>query len=158
MDHDENREADVQIKEILDYYGGRGDRGAQVTVVEMLRELQDVQGYLSPGILAAAAETAGVKESTMRAILKRFPSLKTAPYRHEIVVCLGKNCGGRNMEVLQELRRRLETGPDGISADGNVKVSTRSCLKSCRTAPNVMVDGEICSGLSAGEIFRRVEG
>ena len=40
MDHDENREADVQIKEILDYYGGRGDRGAQETVVEMLRERQ----------------------------------------------------------------------------------------------------------------------
>lgn len=94
----------------------------------------------------------------MRAILKRFPSLKTAPYRHEIVVCLGKNCGGRNMGVLQELRRRLKTGPDGISADGNVKVSTRSCLKSCRTAPNVMVDGEMCSGESAEGILGRVVG
>lgn len=73
MDHDENREADVQIKEILDYYGGRGDRGAQETVVEMLRELQDVQGYLSPGVLAAAVETAGVKEATMRANLKTLP-------------------------------------------------------------------------------------
>ena len=113
---------------------------------------------MHPGVLAAAVETAGVKESTMRAILKRFPSLKTAPYRHEIVVCLGKNCGGRNMEVLQELRRRLETGPDGISADGNVKVSTRSCLKSCRTAPNVMVDGKICSGESAEGILGRVVG
>ncbi|WP_024736011.1 NAD(P)H-dependent oxidoreductase subunit E [Enterocloster asparagiformis] len=158
MDDSETRDTEVQIREILDYYGGREDRASQETVVEMLRELQDAQGFLSPGILAAAAETAGVKESTVRAILKRCPSLKTAPYRHEIVVCLGKNCGGRNIEVLQELRRRLKTGPDGISADGRVKVSTRSCLKSCRTAPNVMVDGKICSGVSAEGILGRVEG
>ena len=158
MDHSENRDPEVSIREILDYYGGREDRASQETVVEMLRELQDTQGFLSPGILATAAETAGVKESTVRAILKRYPSLKTAPYRHEVVVCLGKNCGGRNIEVLQELRRRLKTGPDGISADGSVKVSTRSCLKSCRTAPNVMVDGKICPGLNAGEILARVVG
>lgn len=158
MDHSKNRDAEVQIREILDYYRGREDRASQETVVDMLRELQEAQGFLSPGLLAAAVETAGVKESTMRAILKRFPSLKTAPYRHEIVVCLGKNCGGRNMGILQELRRGLKTGPDGISADGNVKVGTWSCLKSCRTAPNVMVDGKICSGLSAEEILGRVEG
>lgn len=158
MDHSENRDAEVQIREILDYYGGREDRASQETVVEMLRELQDAQGYLSPGILAAAAETAGVKESTVRAILKRCPSLKTTPYRHEIVVCLGKNCGGKNMGVVQELRRRLKIGPDGISADGSVKMSTRPCLKSCRTAPNVMVDGKLCPGLTAGEILRIVEG
>ncbi len=95
MDHSKNRDAEVQIREILDYYRGREDRASQETVVDMLRELQEAQGFLSPGLLAAAVETAGVKESTMRAILKRFPSLKTAPYRHEIVVCLGKNCGGR---------------------------------------------------------------
>lgn len=79
MDHSETRDTEVQIREILDYYGGREDRASQETVVEMLRELQDAQGFLSPGILAAAAETAGVKESTVRAILKRCPSLKTAP-------------------------------------------------------------------------------
>ena len=158
MQSGDNEKMDTEVRQILDYYRGLPDRGSQEVIVSMLRELQDAQGFLSPGILAAAAETAGVKESTVRAILKRCPSLKTAPYRHEIVVCLGKNCGGRNIEVLQELRRRLKTGPDGISADGRVKVSTRSCLKSCRTAPNVMVDGKICSGLSAEEILGRVEG
>ena len=42
MDHSETRDTEVQIREILDYYGGREDRASQETVVEMLREADPV--------------------------------------------------------------------------------------------------------------------
>ena len=40
-------EAD-RIREILDYYRGQRDRSEQSTAVEMLRELQEVRGFLTP--------------------------------------------------------------------------------------------------------------
>ncbi len=153
---DDHEKTEARVREILEDYGGLTDCSSQETMVSMLRELQEACGFLSPAILQRAAEAAGVKESTVRAILKHYPSLKAAPYTHEIVVCLGKNCAGRNTPVLKELRRRLKTGSDGISADKTTKLSTRSCLKSCRTAPNIQVDGKICSGKSAEEILRLV--
>ena len=159
MDDSETRDTEVQIREILDYYGGREDRASQETVVEMLRELQDVCGWIGPSILEEAAQAAGVKVSLIQVIMKRYPSLKKSPYVHEIIVCTGRNCAGRdNLKVLQEVKRLLKIGSDGISEDGRVYMKTRACLKQCRTAPNIMVDGKICSGKSAEEIISMVMG
>ena len=77
----------------------------------------------------------------------------------QFVVCTGRNCAGRdNLKVLQEVKRLLKIGSDGISEDGRVYMKTRACLKQCRTAPNIMVDGKICSGKSAEEIISMVMG
>ena len=37
-------------------------------------------------------------------------------------------------------------------------MKTRACLKQCRTAPNIMVDGKIYSGKSVKEIVSMVTG
>lgn len=150
-------ETGTSVKEILDYYSGLKDRSSQEMIVNMLRELQEALGCISPAILEAAAKTAGVKPSTVQTILKRYPSLKQAPYVHEIVVCTGRNCAGANMDVLLELRQRLEVNRDGISGDGRIYLRTSSCLKHCRTAPNILVDGALCSGKSAKEILEMVK-
>ena len=61
-------EAD-RIREILDYYRGQRDRSEQSTAVEMLRELQEVRGFLTPELKKAAAETAGVSEKLIDCLL-----------------------------------------------------------------------------------------
>lgn len=146
-----------QIKEVLDYYKSLPDRADQEVIVSMLRELQEICGCISPDTLEAAAGTASVKLSTMQAIVKRYPSLKLSPYVHEITVCIGKNCGSRgNLELLSEMKRRLKTDKDGISGDKRVCLKTRPCLKQCRTAPNVMVDGTVYSAINADELMKLV--
>ena len=155
--HDEKM--DTEVREILDYYRRLPDCGSQEVIVSMLRELQDVCGWIGPSILEEAAQAAGGKVSLIQVIMKRYPSLKKSPYVHEIIVCTGRNCAGRdNLKVLQEVKRLLKIGSDGISEDGRVYMKTRACLKQCRTAPNIMVDGKICSGKSAEEIISMVMG
>ena len=106
---------------------------------------------LHPG---GGGTAAGVKVSLIQVIMKRYPSLKKSPYVHEIIVCTGRNCAGRdNLKVLQEVKRLLKIGSDGISEDGRVYMKTRACLKQCRTAPNIMVDGKICSGKVQRRLF-----
>lgn len=159
MQSGDNEKTDTEVREILDYYKGLPERGSQEVIVSMLRELQDVCGWIGPSVLEEAAQTAGVKESLIEIIMKRYPSLKKSPYVHEIIVCTGQNCASRdNLKLLQELRQRLKIGGDGISQDGRIYMKTRACLKQCRTTPNIMVDGKIYSGKSVKEIVSMVTG
>ena len=85
----------AQIREILDYYRGQRDRSDQSVIGEMLRELQEVRGFLSPELKKAAAETAGVSEKLIDILVRRYPSLKEAAFEHEILACTGARCGSR---------------------------------------------------------------
>ena len=76
MQINENEARDDQTREILDYYRGLPERSSQEAIVEMLRELQDIHGCISPYMLEQAAEAAGVRDSMVQAICKRYPSLK----------------------------------------------------------------------------------
>ena len=119
MQINENEARDDQTREILDYYRGLPQRSSQETIVEMLRELQDVHGCISPYMLEQAAEAAGVRDSMVQAICKRYPSLKTAPYNHEIILCTGRNCASKgSLTVMDELKKRLGVGKTAYQRTG----------------------------------------
>lgn len=131
-----------KIKEILDWYAGQKDRGTQEQIVQMLRELQEAEGFLTKDLQERAAGAAGVKLSMIQAIVRMYPSLKEADYRHVIVVCSGERCAAKQGgEILNAVRRRLGVSGDGLSADGKILLRTQNCLKQCRTSPNLMIDG-----------------
>ena len=141
-------EAD-RIREILDYYRGQRDRSEQSTAVEMLRELQEVRGFLTPELKKAAAETAGVSEKLIDILVRRYPTLRESAIEHEILACTGERCGNRQgAELLGALRKELGIGKDGLSSDGRVLLRTRCCLKRCRTAVNMDIDGPAYRGLT----------
>ena len=52
-----------QLQEIFDYYKEQPDRSSQEMVVALLRELQEVQGYISPQLKEQVLELTGVKET-----------------------------------------------------------------------------------------------
>lgn len=157
MQIQENEDKETQTHEILEYYKSLKDRSSQDTIVEMLRELQDLHGCISPALKEMAAEAAGVKNSMIQTIIKRMPSLRESAYAHEIVLCTGGRCASKgNMDVLNQLKQRLGINAEGISKDGKVCLKTRACLKHCRTAPNVMIDGCLHCGKKADEIIKMV--
>lgn len=158
MQFGQNEDRDSRTEEILNYYGSLPDRNSQENIVAMLRELQEVNGCIGPALTQQAAQTAGVKAAVIQVILKRYPSLKPAPFFHEIVVCTGRSCAGKgNGELLQDLKIRLNIKKNGISADGKVCLRTRNCLKNCRTAPNILVDGVLYSGKTVDEIIKIIK-
>jgi NADH:ubiquinone oxidoreductase subunit E len=135
-----------QVQEILDYYSKQRDRHEQAVIVEMLRELQEAEGFITPELVEQAAQTAGVSASFIKILIHTYPSLKEAPYKHEIVVCTGGQCGNKaGLLILQKIREELGIEKDGLSADGQIMLKTRGCLKQCRTAPNFYLDGKLCS-------------
>ena len=126
----------------------------------MLREIQEVEGYIPREAQEIAAEKIGIKTTVLTCIIQRYPSLKGADYAHEMVLCSGARCGCKGgPEIIEAVKRELKIGKDGMSANKKVHVVTRNCLKQCKTSPNMLVDGKLYSGLTvekAIEIVRKL--
>lgn len=139
-----------QLEEIFSYYDKVNKPAQQDDVVNMLREIQELCGFISPEMKQRAADTLGVKEAVLTCLIRRFPSLKEADYQHTVIVCTGERCGRKQgIEVYQAVKRELQIegknpfGKPVLSKNGKVLMKTQNCLKQCRTAPNLMIDGKV---------------
>ena len=149
-----------KIEEIIEYYAGERNPKEQENLVAMLREIQEVEGYIPKEAQEKAAEKIGIKTTVLSCITQRYPSLKGENYGHEIVLCSGARCGCKGgPEIIDAVKKELKIGKDGISANRKVHVVIRNCLKQCKTSPNMMIDGKLYSGLTvekALEIVRKL--
>lgn len=141
------------IQEILEYYAGRRDKTDQTVLVELLREIQEVCGCVPPDVQHEAAAACGVPQSLIVGLVRRYPSLREAAYRHVITACTGRCClGKQGGAVLEALRRELGVENEGISQDGSILLKTQICLKSCGSAPNLRIDGTLIPHVSPEQI------
>lgn len=146
------------LEDIWAYYGGLKERSEQETIVSMLRELQDVCGFLPPYIQEKSAEVCGVELSLIQLLMRMYPSLKQAPYEHEITVCSGARCGAKSgAEIIDAVQKQLRIGKDHISADGKWFLKVQNCLKHCKTSPNMMIDGTIYEHLDVEKAKKIIE-
>ena len=142
-----------KIEEILSYYSSLQDKEYQENIVSMLRELQEVAGYLTPELIELSANTAGVKTSFIQGIIRRFPTLKEAPYRHEILLCSGARCGSKGgAALILAVEKAFGMNGPGLSPDGSSFIRIRNCLKQCRTSPNMIIDGKLYSNFQLSDI------
>ena len=138
MQMEEEEQKERQWQEIVDYYGGQKDAKSQDNIVEMLREVQELYGYIPSEKTGAMADTLGVKQTLLLQLVKLYPSFKKAPYGHCITVCTGARCGSEgSAEVFEAVLKAVET-----SVSGAFKIMMKECLKQCKTAPNLMVDSD----------------
>lgn len=138
-----------QIDDILSYYGGMRDKKEQAVIVELLKELQEVNSFLTPELQQRAADTCGVTPSFIQLLIRTYPSLKKAPYAHEITMCSGARCHAKGgADLIREAKHLLKIGEDSLSADGKWLLKTQNCLKNCRTSPNMRIDGKLYSHMT----------
>ncbi len=95
-----------QLEEIFSYYNSIRKPVQQEDVVNMLREIQELYGFISPEMKQRVADTLEIKESVLTCLIKRFPGLKEADYQHVVTVCSGERCGKKNgNKILQAVHR-----------------------------------------------------
>ena len=68
MEEEEKKER--QWREIVDYYSSQRDAGSQENIVEMLREVQELYGYIPSEKTRAMAEATGVKQTLLLQLIK----------------------------------------------------------------------------------------
>lgn len=141
------------LDEIVAYYKRQGAPGDQTALIAMLKELQqECGGSLSAGVVRAAAQSCGVRESFLLAVIKRIPSLRLGE-GHLLELCGGPNCGKH---------RALAACAEQLCAasQGKVTLKFMPCMRMCGKGPNLRWDGVLHHGADEGllrDLFSRVK-
>lgn len=133
------------LNEIIGYYSSQPNAASQENLVAMLREVQELLGCIPVDIQEDISASLSLKPVIIRQLIKLFPSLTSAPRRHKITVCTGPSCSaGQPGLLLDALRESIRNKPFVLTA--------KSCLKQCRTAPNLRIDDDLYPSVKPDDI------
>ena len=121
------------MKDLLDYYKKQGAPGDQTALVNLLREVQREHGAVPKWAVAEIAESYGIKDSFLLAIIKRIPSLRLED-THLLQVCSGPNCG-KHTALAAEAKKLCK--PKGM------ELKYMGCQRMCGKGPNIRFDGKL---------------
>ena len=116
--------------------------------LELLHAAQARDGYLSADALEEIAATLEIPLAEVHSAASFYHYVRTDPDSTTPVgVCEGPVCrllAGTRAE--HELRRQLDLGPDGRSADGRYRYQGVPCPGLCDRAPALFLDGRFYAG------------
>ena len=139
------------IAEAIAYYQRQGAPADQTALISLLREVQQESGGRIPrAALPRIAETLGVKESFLEAVIRRIPSLGLSD-THCLEICAGKSCG-RSSTLGQFVEKTYGQQPKQF------ELRYVPCLYQCGKGPNIKWDGKVYNQADEDLIRRLVEG
>lgn len=121
------------MEEILTYYRKQGAPGDQTALVNLLKEVQAEYGALPQWAVGKIAESYGIKESFLLAIIKRIPSLRLQD-THLLELCAGPNCGKHTA---------LAAAAEKLCKEKGIPLKFIGCQRMCGKGPNLKWDGKL---------------
>ncbi|HCV14689.1 MAG TPA: NADP oxidoreductase, partial [Candidatus Accumulibacter sp.] len=125
-------------------------------LLQILREAQEILGYLPRPALTAIAEALDLPRARVEGVAGFYSFLHLAPvgrYR----VLFSDNVTDRmlgSVELMDRLCNRLWVERGKLSEDGLLSVDTTSCTGMCDQGPALLVNGQVLTRLSAERIDR----
>ena len=139
-----------EIGEALEYYGKQGAPSDQMTLVNLLKEMEKECGGISRTMVQETADYYKIKESLLLALIKRYPSLHLKD-SHCLEICCGSNCPKR-ADLAGFAEKTYGKHPSGF------ELKLVPCMRMCGKGPNIKWDGQIFHGADEALIRRLVEG
>jgi len=130
-------ELSTTLPAILARHGHDGTR-----LMQILRETQEAEGWLSPAVLTEIARAVGRPRAEVEGTAAFYSFFHTRP-RGKYCVLWSDNITDRmlgNRELMQALCAKLWLEPGRLSEDGLVSVNTTSCTGMCDQGPAVLVN------------------
>ena len=136
------------LEEAISYHRRQGTD--QQTIMALLREVQQEQGGSLPrAFLPEIAESFGVKESYLLAIIKRIPSLRLSDH-HTLEVCAGPNCGKH--------AALAAFAEENYGDRSDLTVKFVPCMRLCGKGPNIKLDGQLYHRADEALLRRLISG
>jgi NADH:ubiquinone oxidoreductase subunit E len=131
-----------QIDRVIDE-----NRAVPGSIITVLRESQNVVGYLPVGLLDYIAAGLNVPASDVYGVASFYALFSMTPKgRHTIKICLGTACYVKGIkEVLSRIENTFHIKEGTTSADRRFTLEGVRCLGACGLAP-VMVVGKDTHG------------
>jgi NADH:ubiquinone oxidoreductase subunit E len=142
-----------KIEEVISKYKGR--HGALIPV---LKETQDICGYLPKKVQHRVAEGLRLSPSQVYGVVSFYAFFTTVPRgRHIIRVCMGTACYVKgSKQILDNLRRELDVEVGGITRDKRYSLEAVRCLGACGLAPVMVVGHETYGMINPGKAIEIV--
>ena len=142
-----------KIDRVIDKYRGR--HGALIPV---LKEAQDICGYLPKNVQHRIAAGLHLSASQVYGVISFYAFFTTIPRgKHLIRVCLGTACYvKRSKQILEKIEKELDVKVRGITKDRKFSLEAVRCLGCCSLAPALVIDEDTHALLDPTEAIRIV--
>ena len=145
-----------ELKEMIAFYRERGAARDQNELVQLCREVQALFGGVIPHkALEKIADKLELKMTFLDAVLKRYPTIRTAAAPHVLAVCGGKKCSKNDLASFVEQTYCVQSGE---TADAGFHYKVAGCMKKCGKGPCVKWDGEVYTGMTEEKLRDLISG
>jgi NADH:ubiquinone oxidoreductase subunit E len=123
----------------------RQNRGRPGALIPVLKEVQDVTGYIPLPLQERIAVGLNLSLSEVYGVVTFYSFFRQEPIgRNLIKVCLGTACYVRgNKDLVENLSRDLDCKVGGTTEDRRFTIEGVRCLGCCGIAPVITVDEDV---------------
>ncbi len=146
--------ATMNVGQVIREY--KADPGA---LLEILRDIQEVHGYLSKDIIEEVADGLNIPASRVYGVATFYTLLATEPKGKYIIrVCESPPCHIRGaVNVLETLQELLGINPGETTKDKKFTLELTSCLGVCGVAPAMVIDDRVYGNLTPERVKEILE-
>ncbi len=152
---DRVQQFDAELAPVLKRYPE--DRLASA-MIPALHIGQHIFGYLSPAVMALAADRLGVSPARAEEVATFYVMFHTKPVgRHVVELCTNIACSLNGADrIFHAMKQKLGVENGGTTADGRITFREVECLGACGTAPAMLVDEEMEERLTLEKVEKLV--
>ena len=135
------------------------NRDVPGSVIGVLRECQDVVGYLPVELIDFISHGLNLSSSEVFGVASFYSLFSFEPKgRHLIKVCMGTACYVKGIqETVNRIENKYNLKEGGTSEDRRFSLEAVRCLGACGLAPLVVVDQDTYGGVKAEKIIEMLE-
>jgi len=143
-----------QIDEII-----TANRNVPGSVIGVLRECQDVVGYLPVELIDYISNGLNLSRSEVYGVASFYSLFSFEPKgRHLIKVCMGTACYVKGIkEAVNRIENKYDVKEGGTSEDRRFTLEAVRCLGACGLAPVVVVDQDTYGAVKADTVIETLE-
>ena len=144
----------TQIDEII-----AANRNVPGSVIGVLRECQDVVGYLPVDLIDFISNGLNLSRSEVYGVASFYSLFSFEPKgRHLIKVCMGTACYVKGIkEAVSRIENKYGMKEGGTSEDRRFTLEAVRCLGACGLAPVVVVDQDTYGAVKADTVIDTIE-
>lgn len=134
-------------------------RSVPGSIITVLRECQDVVGYLPAKLLDYISQGLNIPASEAYGVASFYSLFSMTPKgRHTIKLCLGTACYVKGIkEALSRIEQTFHVREGGTTVDRRFSLEAVRCLGACGLAPVMVVDKDTHGDVSSDRVLDILE-
>jgi len=135
------------------------NRNVSGAVITVLRECQDIAGYLPVALLDYISLGLNLPSSSVYGVASFYSLFSMVPKgRHTIKMCLGTACYVKGIkESMSRIENEYQLQEGGTTEDRRFSLEAVRCLGACGLAPVMVVDQDTHGDVSSDKIIELLE-